>query len=142
MRSDDRGILSMPVKIAISMAVICAMAPMVLSLADTAEHGMETVPAESEAEVLKEAIGEAWRGGYGAVVTVELSLQPGMSIEAGTDDGDGHVLRVLKDGELRSRIYLDRPSVKVLGPVTISGDRTVSVECTVIDGEPGVRISA
>lgn len=131
----------MPVKIAISMAVICAMAPMVLSLADTAEHDMETVSAESEARMLRDAIGDAWYGGYGTVVTVEVSLSPGESIEAGTEDGDGHVLRVLKDGELRGRIYLDRPAVRVLEPVDITGDCTVSVECTVMDGEPGVRIS-
>lgn len=140
MKSDDRGLLSMPVKIAVSMAVICAMAPMIMSLMDSVDDGMETAGAELQAEIVKDALGRAWNGGLGTVVSVNVSLSGNESMEIGGDEP--HAIRVLIGGELRGRVYLDNIPVGVLGSVSVSGDRTVTAECAVIDGMFGLRVSA
>lgn len=141
MISDDSGIVDMPFRIMVSLAVICVMAPIVVSLTDTAEETAELAPAVSEAKILKNSISRAYYGGIGTIESVELELDPGISIQVGGDEGESYAIRILDSGRIADRVYLDRPSVRILEPLTISGRCTVMVECAVIDGILGVRIS-
>lgn len=131
----------MPFKIMVSVAVICAMAPMLLSMAETAEQDVELAPALSEAEKLKAAAVKVYYGGAGSMTTVEISLNPGMSLEVGGDDGLGYSIRVLENGGLAGRVYLDRPAVNVLEPASFSGRCSVRVDCVISGGSLGVTMS-
>jgi len=139
--SDESGVLDMPFKIMVSVAVICALAPMLMSMAESAEEDAELEPALSEAEKLKAATVKVYYGGAGTMTTVDISLDPGMSLEVGGDDGLGYSIRVMKNGELAGRVYLDRPAVNVLEPASFSGRCSVRVDCVISGGSLGVTMS-
>ncbi len=123
------------------MLIIATVTPIVLNMADVAEHGMETSESMSEARTLADGISRAYYGGSGTTVTVSLSLPSGESLAIGGDGGDAYSIRILIDGEERERILLQNPSVEILGGETvISGDAAVSLRCEVSEGIYGVRV--
>ncbi len=141
MRSDDRGVLGMPVRLAVAVLVIATMTPIVLGMVDDAEETMTSSGLESEADRLYDGISRAYYGGEGTVVTVDLSLRPGQSLAIGGDGADRYAIRLLEDGDEVGRVYMERPSVPVLGGTTvISGETSVRLRCTVTDGTYGVGL--
>ncbi len=123
------------------MLIIATVTPIVLNMADVAEHGMETSESMSEARTLADGISRAYYGGSGTTVTVSLSLPAGESLAIGGDGGDAYSIRILIDGEERERVLLQNPSVEILGGETeISGDAIVSLRCEVSEGVYGVRV--
>ena len=123
------------------MLIIATVTPIVLNMADVAEHGMETSESMSEARTLADGVSRAYYGGSGTTVTVSLSLPAGESLAIGGDGGDAYSIRIFIDGEERERVLLQNPSVEILGGETeISGDAVVSLRCEVSEGVYGVRV--
>ncbi len=123
------------------MLIIATVTPIVLNMADVAEHGMETSESMSEARTLADGVSRAYYGGSGTTVTVSLSLPAGESLAIGGDEGDAFSIRIFIDGEERERVLLQNPSVEILGGETeISGDAMVSLRCEICEGVYGVRV--
>ena len=142
MRADARGILGLPLKLAVAMLVMAAMVPLVAGMVSTAEDSLSSADAQSDAESLADAASRAYYGGEGTSVAVSVSLQSGQSILMGGDGGLEYVLRITDGGEEVSRVYITAPAVPVLGGVTeVSGDALVTFTCATVDGVYGVTVS-
>lgn len=141
MRSDDRGVLGMPVRLAVAVLVIATMVPVVLGMVGTAEDSIGSSELEREADRLRDGAARAYYGGEGTIVSVDLRLPPGASLGVGGDGGGRYVIRLIEDGEEVGRVYIDRPAVPVLGPAAeVSGSVTVKLEAVTVDGVYGVRL--
>ena len=97
MISDRRGIIGMPVKLAVCILVLGLMVPLVLDAVEDAEDEMSSYGILQEAESLRDAIQRAYF--QDCTVTHEIDLPSGRSISVGGSDGKGYVLRLLVDGE-------------------------------------------
>ena len=138
MRSDDRGVLGMPVRLAVAVLVIATMTPILMGMVGSAEDVISVSEAEAEAGRLSDGISRAYYGGEGTVVSVELSIPLGQSLEIG--GAEPYAIRILDGGKEVSKVYLERPSVPVLEPLTVSGRTTVTVQAVSLDGTYGVRV--
>lgn len=138
MRADDRGVIDLPIKIAVGLLIIAALSPVVIGMADSAMESMSSAGAEAEARRLAEAVTRAYYTcGDGDTLSVTLALGQGESLSLGGTDGRGYAVIVMVDGEEASRVFLDLP---VLNEAEISGDVKVTVERVISDGADGVRI--
>lgn len=142
MRSDDRGILGMPIKLAVIMLVISLTVPMVMDAAEDAGRSLSYEEPVEEARSLADAASRAYYGGQGAATTVDLSLPAGTSIRIGGDGSDAYFLTVMKDGAVLKRMMMDHPAFPFLGdPVDVSGHCRISLKCVVEDGVCGIKAS-
>lgn len=141
MRSDARGIMSLPFKLAIMMAVIAIMTPIVAGAVDQARDAMESFGPANEAAKLQDAAARAYYGGAGTVVTADLALDPDESLLVGGGGADAYTIRIVSNGEVRNRVTLERPAVPFLGSTeVISGIGPVKLKCVVEDGIVGIRV--
>lgn len=132
----------MPVRLAVAVLVIATMTPLLLGLVGAAEDSMSSREAGSEARTLHEGMARAYYGGAGTVVTVELSIPLGQSLRVGGEGGDAYVIRVMDGAEVVDRVYMERPSVRVLGDVLdIAGNARVTIETVSEEGVYGVRLA-
>ena len=139
MRTDDRGVLDMPVRLAVAILIIATVTPVLMGMVGTAEDVMSSSEAEVEADRLCDGISRAYYGGEGTMVSVELSIPAGQSLELGGDERS--VIRILDGGMEVDRVYIERPAVPVLEPVTITGRTVVTIQSGVSDGDYGVWVS-
>ena len=117
MISDRRGIIGMPVKLAVCILVLGLMVPLVLDAVEDAEDEMSSYGILQEAESLRDAIQRAYF--QDCTVTHEIDLPSGRSISVG---GLG-AAQTLGDG------------------IVISGHTTVRLNATVdADGNYGVEV--
>ncbi len=123
------------------MLIIATVTPVVLNMAEVAEHGMEASESRMEAMTLADGVSRAYYGGCGTIVSVSLSVPPGESLVIGGDGGDAFSIRIMIDGEEREKVLLQNPSVQILGGATeISGDAVVRLKCEYEEGVYGVRV--
>lgn len=141
MISDARGIMSLPFKLAIMMAVIAIMTPIVAGVVDQAKDAMDSLGPTNEAEKLQDAAARAYYGGVGTVVTVDLALDSDESLLVGGDGADAYIIRIVSNGEIINKIPIERPTVPFLGGTeAISGIGPVKLRCVVEDGVLGIRV--
>ena len=130
MISDRRGIIGMPVKLAVCILVLGLMVPLVLDAVEDAEDEMSSYGILQEAESLRDAIQRAYF--QDCTVTHEMNLPSGRSISVRGSDGKGYVLRLLVDGEQVGTVSLG--TAQTLGDgIVISG--TSTVDESMITGE-------
>lgn len=138
MISDRRGIIGMPVKLAVCILVLGLMVPLVLDAVEDAEDEMSSYGILQEAESLRDAIQRAYF--QDCTVTHEVDLPSGRSISVGESDGTGYVLRLLVDGEQVGTVSLGAAQTLSDG-IVISGHMTVRLNATVdADGNYGVEV--
>lgn len=138
---DRRGVIDMPVKLAVCFLILGLMVPVVMEATEDADREMSLYDLRVRASDLEDAIHRAYSDG--SVVTLEVDIPYGQWLEVGGEGVDGHLMRLVADGREVEARFIDDPTVAVLGPeVVISGNCTV-----VIDGRagqddvPGVGVS-
>ena len=122
--------MDLPVKLAVCFLVLGLMTPLVLDAAQDADEEMGMHGLREDARMLADGIRDAYYGG--GMVSVEMDLPPGQSIEAGGGGADAYCLRLCQDGEAVERLHLENPVVRISGDaVVISGSATVGLRaCT------------
>ena len=129
----------MPVRLAVAILIIATVTPVLMGMVGTAEDVMSSSEAEVEADRLCDGISRAYYGGEDTMVSVELSIPAGQSLELGGDER--YVIRILDGGMEVDRVYIERPAVPVLEPVTITGGTIITIQSGVSDGDYGVWVS-
>ena len=102
---------------------------------------MDLMQPENEASKLKDAASLVYYRGVENIVTVDLSLGPDDCLMVGGEGADAYTNRIVRNGEVEKRIYIDHPEFPFLGGTTaISGTGPVKLECVFEDGIAGVRV--
>lgn len=141
MRSDAHGIMGLPFKLAIIMVVIAVMTPIVAGVTQDAKDVMNLMQPENEASELKDAASRLYYSNVGSIVTVNLSLGPDECLMVGGEGTEAYTIRIVRNGEIEKRIYIDHPEFPFLGGATaISGTGPVKLECVIEDDIRGVRV--
>lgn len=141
MRSDAHGIMGLPFKLAIIMVVIAVMTPIVAGVTQDAKDVMDLMQPENEASELKDAASRLYYSNVGSTVTVDLSLGPDECLMVGGEGTEAYTIRIVRNGEIEKRIYIDHPEFPFLGGATaISGTGPVKLECVIEDDIRGVRV--
>lgn len=138
---DSRGVIDMPVKLAVCFLILGLMVPVVMEATEDTDREMSLYDLRARASDLEDAIHRAYSDG--SVVTLGMDIPYGQCLEVGGEGVDSHLMRLIADGREVETRFIDDPTVAVLGSeIMISGNCTV-----VIDGMsdpeegPGVRVS-
>lgn len=141
MKSDDRGILSLPMKLTVAVLIVTVMTPLVVGMVGNAEDRISTLESETDARILSDGISRAFYGGVGTSVTVTLSIPVYESMEIGGGGADAYAIRLISGGVVRDRILIEKPAVPVLGEAqSFSGEVSLKITCVREDGTLGVTV--
>lgn len=144
MRMDRRGIIDLPIKLAVCFLILGLMVPVVMDTVQDADDEMSLYELRREASSLEDAIQRAYS--TGSVVSHETDIPYGQSLEIGGDGGDGYTIRLCVDGEVVESVFISNPTVKVIGGTTVlTGRNAVTLDGssahgpTSDEGEHGVE---
>jgi len=121
--------------------IISISIPAILHLSSDLEDDSNVMMAMDGAGRIKDAMTQAYFSGEGSKHTVEVSTGHCM-LSIGGEGAEGYGIKVLFDDQERGAVYLQRPTIKVLGgPLKVMGDAKLLVECVKLHGDYGVTVS-
>lgn len=126
----------MPIKLAVCFLILGLMVPTLMGVVEDSQQELSLTEMTKEAEKLRSAIGKAYY--EDSTVYIELSLPAGQSLIVGGEGPERYTIMIQTDDRTIETVYLERPTVGVLnGRTVITGDTTIIVSMTTIDGEYG-----
>ena len=129
----------MPIKLAVCFLILGLMVPTLMGVVEDSQQELSLTEMTEEAEKLRSAIGKAYYGD--STVYIELSLPAGQSLIVGGEGPERYTIMIQTDDKTIETVYLERPTVGVLnGRTVITGNTTVIVSMTTIDGEYGAVV--
>jgi len=131
-----------PVWLAVTFLILAIFVPVAMNMVGGLEKDSAASAAKAEAEKIERSVGKAYYSGIGSTDAFGVSVSGGSCLVVGGEGSDSYCITILLNDSVVEKLYLQRPSVKLLGdPVYITGNRTISVECVIEDGTYGVKVS-
>ena len=138
---DGRGVLGLPLRIAIAFLIIALFAPSLVNVAESFRDDSDMAEMRNEADKAESLAEELWFAGKGSTGTVELHMQQGYSLTFGGTGADAWSYSIMKGDSVREKHFMETPDVRFLGEVfTATGSCVLTMECTSDEeGNYGIR---
>ena len=136
---DNRGILSMPLKLIMIMVILTLCIPIVAQTVDSNQRQMMGSVMDQEAERMIEAARDARFSGAGTSDIIDIDLPQGCEIVLGGDDP--YSISCLYEGSIVTKKYIDRPAIRFDDSVTVSGNMRLQFRSTFSDGIYGTMVT-
>jgi len=133
LRKNKKGVMSLPIKLMVTMMIIAVSLPALTGIMDDSERGMADAEMGQEAERFMNAAVLAHRSGDGSTRTVSISLPAGCELCVGGEGSDAFCVRSVYNGEIVSKDYFETPVLKINEQMTFSGN--VTMKLTSVDSE-------
>lgn len=114
MISSKKGVIGLPIKLTISFMILALMVPPILSSVENIQENMEHERSSECADELANALNSLGTKGPGYRIWHQFDIPDNISLAVGGDDG--HIIRILYDGETIDTLLLNRP---VIGTETV-----------------------
>lgn len=138
---DRGGIMSLPVKLIITMVIITLSIPMLTSALDSNQEEMAGAEMMQEAQRFKNAACLAHFSGNGCSRTVEIDLPSGCEMHVGGEGSDAYSIRMLYNGDLIATEYFESPVLKIRDEMVFTGHMTLMLTSDETDMVPGIEVT-
>ncbi len=139
--TDRRGVIGLPVRLAVAVAVLSVCVPSLVYASETFEADADVSDASAEVEKMISAADTVYYSGCGSRCTVSVSIPPGCEVAVGGERQDAHTVRIIRNGEVAKTVYTDHPVIRFVGgPAVFSGSLDMVFECVGGGGVYGVRV--
>ena len=134
--------IDLPIWLVVTFLILAIFVPVALHMVDDLGKESNAAYGKAEAGKIENVLKRTYYCGSGSTDTVSVSLSGGTCLVIGGDGSDSYCISVMIDDTVVEKIYLQKPSVKIIGgPVYVMGNRTLAVECVIESGIYGVKVS-
>lgn len=142
MKLDRKGVIGFPMRLAIAFLILSIFVPITLTMVDDLDDQSQTTIAKQEAERIEDRIKQTYYSGTGSICTVDVQLSGGSYLILGGDGSDAYSMRIMIDDTEKEKVFLQRPSVRLMGgPLYVNGNCTLSLECVSENEIYGIEVS-
>ena len=113
--NDRRGIMSLPIKLAISFIIIGMALPPLVSMVEDLEEQRDLAELNDSCQELTDAMTRVYYSNAGDMTTFLMDVPSGGTLSVGGELPDCYAVRLLQDGNELGRVYL--PNYAVAGDV-------------------------
>ena len=138
---DRGGIMSLPVKLMITMLIIALSVPMLTNALENNQEDMATAEMAQEAETFRNAATLAHYSGNGCSRTVEIDLPAGCEMYVGGEGSDAYSIRMIYNGVLVSTEYFESPVLRIGQEMTFTGHMTLKLTSIEGDKIPEIEVT-
>ena len=138
---DRKGIMSLPIRLMVTMMVIAIALPIIMTAMDGSEQDMAGAEMEKEAEKFRNAAVLAHYSGNGCSRTVQLELPAGCELSVGGQGGDAYSIRMSYNGEVISTVYFESPPLMIIQPMTFTGNMTLKLTSDETVMTPQIKVA-
>ena len=133
--TDKRGIMDMPLKLMAVMIVLVLSVPIITGVIQTNERQMMDSVMSQEADRIEDAVRATYYSGDGSSRIIDVSIPDGCEMSLGGDAADAFAITCYFGGKVLSKIFMERPTIRFIDPVIISGNVRLEITNSVMDGQ-------
>lgn len=136
-----KGVIGLPIRLAVTFLILSLFVPAAMTMMDDLDEQTKISATKNEAETVCDHIKRAYYAGNGSRSTMDVNVIGSMCLAIGGEGSDAYTVRILSDDTEKEKIYLQRPSVRIIGePIFVTGNVTLSFSCTEKNGIYGVEV--
>ena len=141
LRKNKKGVMSLPIKLMVTMMIIAISLPALTGIMDDSERGMADAEMGQETERFMNAAVLAHRSGDGSSRTVSISLPAGCELCVGGEGSDAFSVRSVYNGEIVSKNYFETPVLKISEEMTFTGNVTLKLTSVDSGDVPEIEVT-
>ena len=142
MRMNRKGVVGLPLRLAITFLILSLSVPTVMYMVDDLKEDSEISLLRYESIRLSNTIATAYYSGEGSTFMVDISIKHDSTLVIGGEGKDAFCIGIFIGDMEKDRHYLERPSIQIMNdPLHVSGNRTLQCKSVLIDGTYGVEVS-
>lgn len=134
MRMDGKGLIGLPIRLAVAFLILALAVPLLIGMVDDLHDDVECSELSIQARKVSDTAKKAYYAGAGSVFTAEISMDYHCMLVIGGKDSDAYSITMTSDGKEIGRMFMERPLVKFMNEISVSGEQTLMFEC-VRDGD-------
>jgi hypothetical protein len=143
LRLGRRGVISLPIRLAVVSLVIALSLPLVAGALEDGEASSAGAALRAEAGRISSAVERVHYAGEGAAETVSVRIPDGCELTVGGEGGAAYSMGMSFRGRDCGRIWMDMPAVRLEsdGLVLGGGDHILMVESRCGGGGPYAEVT-
>ena len=137
---DRKGIMSLPIKLMVVMAILAVTLPIVSGAMDGSQQDMAAAEMHHESSKFKNAAALAHFSGNGCSRTVDIELPAGCELLIGGNGEDAYCIRSVYNGEVVSKDYFEQPVIRITQEMNIVGKVSLKLTSVETGDVPEIRV--
>jgi hypothetical protein len=141
MRMNRKGMIGMPVRLAITFLILAITVPLLMGVTDDLREDVEASDLAVQANIVSETAAKAYYAGIGSTFTTNVSIDHNNRLIIGGDGSDAYTIRTICGEKETGRIVMDRPLVKISTEISVSGVNVLMFKCVRDGSGSAVEVS-
>ncbi|HKM14288.1 MAG TPA: hypothetical protein VJY42_05205, partial [Candidatus Methanomethylophilaceae archaeon] len=113
MRMNRKGMIGMPVRLAITFLILAITVPLLMGVADDLRNDVEASDLAVQADIVTKTAEKAYYAGIGSEFTANVSIDHNGRLIIGGDGSDAYCVRMIYGDKETGKVVMDRPLVKI-----------------------------
>lgn len=128
LKDDGRGVAGLPLKLIVTMTVLCIMIPVVVNAMESTERTTVGNDLDREADRIRDAVAVVYYSGSDSSRALEFNLPTDCYMVVGGEDENAYSIRTYVDDELFSTKYFEKPVIG-FDEIVIEGNCILKISC-------------
>ncbi len=134
MRMNRKGMIGMPVRLAITFLILAITVPLLMGVVDDLRDDVGASDLAVQADIVTKTAEKAYYAGIGSTFTANVSIDHNGQLIIGGDGSDAYSVRMIYSNKETGKVIMDRPLVKISNEISVSGVNVLMFIC-VPDGD-------
>ncbi len=140
MRMNRRGVIGMPIRLAVAFLILAITVPLLMGVADDLRDDVEASDLAVQADIVSKTAEKAYYAGIGSTFTADVSIDHNGRLIIGGDGPDAYTVRMIYGDKEMGRIVMDRPLVKISEEISVSGVNVLMFVCVQDENGSAVEV--
>jgi len=141
MRMNRKGMIGMPVRLAVTFLILAITVPLLMGLTDDLREDVEASDLAVQANIVSETAEKAYYAGIGSAFTANISVDHNSRLIIGGEGSDAYAIRMIYGDKETGKIIMDRPLVKISNEISVSGVNVLMFVCVQEGNGSAVEVS-
>lgn len=140
MKNDRRGVIGMPIRLAVVFMILALTVPVMVGFVGDFRKNTEISDLTVQAETVSDTAKKTYYAGVGGVFTADVSVGFDCELIIGGESYNAYEIKMVRSGEEVGKVIMDRPPVRIPEPVHVTGTHTLKFECVYHEGGTAVKV--
>lgn len=141
MKMNRKGMIGMPIRLAITFLILAITVPLLLGVVDDLRDDVKASDLMVEADIVIKTAEKAYYAGIGSTFTANVSIDHNSRLIIGGEGSDAYTVRMIYGDKEIGKIVMDRPLVKISKEVSVSGVNILMFVCVHDESGSAVEVS-
>jgi hypothetical protein len=131
----------LPIRLTVIFLILALTVPVIVGMAENLEKDAERSDLSVQAKIISDTARKTYYAGVGGMFTADISVNHNCRLDIGGESSDSYAIKMFRADEDVGMIVMDRPPVRIVEPLSLTGNLTLKFECVSYNEKTAVKVS-